>query len=106
MFVRFELFPLLAKFELDVSLYNKAGLVLVDTIGSMPVQNTMLAIGFHIATLDVSWSVVDIVAVAFDLSLSVLVGLFVRVERIVLIASSRNSIARHAAQKLVKTSVE
>ena len=74
MFARLELFPLLvAKFALDVSSYNKAGLVLVDTIGSMPVQNAMLAIGFHIARLDVSCIVEYIVAIAPDASLSVLV---------------------------------
>ena len=54
MFVRLELFPLLARLSLDVSLYVMGRLVLVEMIGSMPVQNTTLAIGFHIARLDIS----------------------------------------------------
>ena len=52
MLVRLELFPLLAKLSDDVSPYVMGTLVLVEMIGSMPVQNTTLAIGFHIAKLE------------------------------------------------------
>ena len=54
MFVRLELFPLLAKLSSDVSAYVMGRLVLVEMMGSMPVQNTTLAIGFHIARLGTS----------------------------------------------------
>ena len=53
-FVRLELFPLLDKLSIDVSLYVMGRLVLVEMMGSMPVQNTTLAIGFHIASLETS----------------------------------------------------
>jgi hypothetical protein len=33
-----------------------AGLVFVANIGSSPVLNTMLAIGFHMAILEISWT--------------------------------------------------
>jgi hypothetical protein len=33
-----------------------AGLVFVAKIGSSPVQNVMLAIGFHMAILEISWT--------------------------------------------------
>ena len=59
MFVRLELFPLLAKLSLDVPPYVMGRLVLVERMGSMPVQNTTLAIRFHIAKLETScvvWS--------------------------------------------------
>ena len=54
MFVKLKLFPLLVKLLLDVLPYVEGGLVLVETIGSRPVQKTILAIGFHIAMLDIS----------------------------------------------------
>ena len=54
MFVRLELFPLLAKLSFDVSLYVMGKLVLLEMMGSIPVQNTKLAIGFHIARLGTS----------------------------------------------------
>ena len=52
--VKFELFPVLVKLLLEVSAYVKGGLVLAETIVSRPVQTTILAIGFHIAMLDIS----------------------------------------------------
>ena len=54
MLVRLELFPLLAKLSVAVSPYVMGILVLVEMIGSIPVQNTTLAIGFHIAKLETS----------------------------------------------------
>ena len=54
MFVRLELFPLLAKLSFDKPPYVMGRLVLVETMGSMPVQKTTLAIGFHIAKLETS----------------------------------------------------
>ena len=54
MFVKFELFLLLVKILFVVSLYVMEGLVLVGIIGNLPVQNTTLAIGFHITLLDIS----------------------------------------------------
>jgi len=57
MFVRLELFPLLARLSTDVPPYVMGRLVLVEMIGSMPVQKTTLAIGFHIARLDTSCDV-------------------------------------------------
>ena len=46
MLVRLELFPLLAKLSVAVSRYVMGILVLVEMIGSIPVQNTTLAFGF------------------------------------------------------------
>ena len=57
MFVRLELFPLLAKLSFDKPPYVMGRLVLVETMGSMPVQKTTLAIGFHIAKLETSCDV-------------------------------------------------
>ena len=54
MLVRLELFQLLAKLSVAVSPYVMGILVLVEMIGSIPVQNTTLAIGFHIAKLETS----------------------------------------------------
>ena len=56
MFVRLELFPLLAKVSFVVLPYVMGRLVLVEMMGSMSVQNTTLAIGFHIARLETSLS--------------------------------------------------
>ena len=73
MLVRFELFPLLVKLLFAVSPYVSAGLVLVETIGSMPVQNTTLAIGFQIAMLDISWTDESNVCVVLPSSFNYLV---------------------------------
>ena len=53
MFDRFALVPLLVRSSLDVALYVKGGLVLMEQFGSMPVQNTTLAIGFDMAMVDI-----------------------------------------------------
>ena len=57
MLVRLELFPLLAKLSVDVAPYVMGILVLVEMMGSIPVQKTTLAIGFHIAKLETSCDV-------------------------------------------------
>ena len=78
MLVRLELFPLLAKLTVDVSPYVMGTLVLVEMIGSMPVQNTTLAIGFHIAKLETScvvWYIVwDAPALSFAEMVDVVSG--------------------------------
>ena len=55
-FVRFELFPLLVKLLLECTLSEVGGLVFVAKLGSSPVLKTMLAIGFHMGMLKISWA--------------------------------------------------